>query len=1187
MHFRPRKAHGITRSHALNAQSQPQPRRSRRARLLRLGLWLLVLGALLVTTLALGLYYRAWSFPWLDERLQAQWIKATGLPLTYERAVFQPRSGSVEIINPRILDDQGQRTLLDASRISLHIPLGQFLSGKRPYHIRSIDIDASLTLPVILGEKRVSFGESLDQVISALTQRQKERRERRATSSTVVLDSLSIRSVAVQLARERGGVRQQLLQVDRARILADLAGAAVPKRIIVDGRWNPESPEDPAERPVRLVAIPSRDRQAVDLNLRIAQLDSLHDLPWRSPYDFKAAALEVAARVRRADPAHYAVSGSSVVRDLKLIGTEALGMQPLGDVTTRLNLTLDRTTGQLDLTSGSLASRICALQTSGSVSLRAPYAYALNIRRLQAQGVALALLAEAAGRGSEIVRPADAALDLSAVLRGGLSRRVPDAVSGRIELAGLNLNSPELPPLHNMRLNATLTTAALNIQSAQAVVQGMPVAFNGAIVGRPLFREIRSADIQWKANGDLISVSSIIQSSTAPQGPSAGLHLNGKVAGEGRFRVREPLAKGSLASVLERSRLEGRLDLSDVTIRHPRLMAPVRNLTGRIDLVGNEARITRGSGEWMGFSFKLSGGMKGKQILWKNPRLNLTGSADFELAETRQRLAKASPELRERLDRLPPLAGQSDLDFTLDAEAGKWAGASFNATLNLKDFATELKPVDTPKMAVVAASPLRLREVQLALTPVLFEVKRARGRWGALDVALEGKLTPGGGAAALKLDGALAELARRVPLLARFFRLGGEAGLQAEFKLAPRKGFAPPATWQALFASLPQTQQGQPAGWRAWAARRWALDGGGVINARDAEWTYAPMPARLWGITGPVRFDMDHLWTPDPLPIRGGDRSHDCYGTIDLAYGTNLNDLLQGRPRRTTQLDWVVTRGHVALEEWLTQWKFKRREPSPSAPPGAPLPYSNTVPVFFRMRGVLDTPSAAYRGVMMNRFRCKLDLDVTPSGYSNYFAWRDIAARIGAGDFMVEGTLVSGDLVSNVIVNSVELDPLMKGLTGQDHVNGIFSGKLSGRMQLHQGWGPKESPPLEGSGAFRIIESRFVSNKIFNSLGGILKLPLFENISFSTIEGPFEFRGERYTTKGVVFDNPTLVHLNVVGAYGPQKKLDMQLQLQLLPKAIGRIPLVGEALQLFNKLVGKVLRFELRGTSDNPAVRLL
>jgi hypothetical protein len=116
----------------------------------------------------------------------------------------------------------------------------------------------------------------------------------------------------------------------------------------------------------------------------------------------------------------------------------------------------------------------------------------------------------------------------------------------------------------------------------------------------------------------------------------------------------------------------------------------------------------------------------------------------------------------------------------------------------------------------------------------------------------------------------------------------------------------------------------------------------------------------------------------------------------------------------------------------------------------------------------------------------------------------------------------------------------------------------------------------------QVEKSRFVSNSILGGLSGMVNLPIFDDMTFSRIQGPFSMEYPIYRTDGITFDNP-LMNLRMTGAVGPGSQLDLVLRMELLQMA-GGVPLVGEVLTLFNKLAGQIFNFKVRGTLDDPRV---
>ena len=144
-----------------------------------------------------------------------------------------------------------------------------------------------------------------------------------------------------------------------------------------------------------------------------------------------------------------------------------------------------------------------------------------------------------------------------------------------------------------------------------------------------------------------------------------------------------------------------------------------------------------------------------------------------------------------------------------------------------------------------------------------------------------------------------------------------------------------------------------------------------------------------------------------------------------------------------------------------------------------------------------------------------------------------------------------------------------------------MSGTLTGEMKVYRGFGPFFQL-LTGGGWIEVTRSRFLANTVFKDLGGLLNLPLFEDITFSRIHGPYEIADRHYRTEGIVFDHPVM-SLNAEGTIGFKGALDLRLEVEFL-RGTERIPLVAQVMEVLNRLAGTVLNFRVTGTVDNPEI---
>jgi len=1133
---------------------------------------LMVYGLLALAVLLVFVWFYPWSFSFIDRRVRERWREATGVELHYRKATFRLSGGSIVIREPELVDPKSGRTLLDLDRVRIQMPIGQFFFSKPPYLIDAIAVHGPMALVASREDGKLSLEPRWERLFALVRERLARRaRGSKAEEKNFGLRHLRVDTVTLGLFANAAGRRRPLAQLNNAALDADFPETLEPSQITVSGQFNAHD----AAHALVLSIRPDLARQSAEFNLRLNNFFSREDLPWPLPVELRARALESTGRGAFKD-GRWRLSGTSNLAGIDLIGIDALADHALGPARLAWNLGFDPAAGRLAVEAFKLDNRLCTLETSGTLSTQAPFPYQLRVAGLRLQGQALGMIAAKLGRGNQIVRPSEAALELEGSLRGNLDERRPAAVQGALRVSGLNLNPPNLPPLSNLKLQAELSTRTLTLTEASGVVQGIPVLLKGELKGDVLAGEVAAADVSWKGGGSLAQLVAIVKDqlkNTSASQALSDLTLSGRIDGEGRVRFSEPRA-GERAAALDRTRLEGEIKIHDAQVETPRLPEPIKKLEGTVRFTSATARLERGSGELNGQPFDLDGSMQGERFFWKNPALMLHGRLAADLATLRERVSASDPQLKQSLAALPELRGAGRLEATLSAEAGRLGQARVEGTLGLREVVTRLD-------SDLVNGPLTLSAAELKFDNDQVVIKRAAGSLGEVGFSVTGAVRPTSATLEASFDGELKEIKARIPPALGFFWVGGRARASNTLRIEPRPGFTPPADWLSWRAALAETRPAN-GDWRAWIAQRWRFEGGGAIHLEDAEMTFISMPARLWGINGLVRWDMERLWSPEASPVRGGEKSEDLLGWIELNYGRNLNDILAGAKGGPPVFRFRISGEKLAVAEWLQPWDLSYFDtPLERA---HQLEFDSTRTPNFQMFGEFATANATFNKVKGEDFRCKLDLDAY-IGQSNKMVWRDISATLYGGTLRIDGVRVRKGIETSLALDHVQLKPLMQALYDEQNVGGIYSGAMTGSVKLHRPWG-EPSPPFEGAGEFNIVQSQFVSNRIFQGLAGLLKLPFFNNIVFSNIQGPFTVKeGQMISKRGIDFKNPFL-NLRVTGAWGPDKKLDLVLRLQFVP-VVGKIPLVGDVLSLLNKLAGQVFQVAVRGTTDKPTLSLL
>jgi hypothetical protein len=417
----------------------------------------------------------------------------------------------------------------------------------------------------------------------------------------------------------------------------------------------------------------------------------------------------------------------------------------------------------------------------------------------------------------------------------------------------------------------------------------------------------------------------------------------------------------------------------------------------------------------------------------------------------------------------------------------------------------------------------------------------------------------------LRLNGELAEMKRRSPKGLEKFEVDGSATIEHHQRIQPNPEFKPPENWAGLLEYFSRLHDEQ--GMVAQLERDWRWDFDGSIRMSRGEMTFWRMPTPLKGITGLVYYTDGRLWSPEPLEVSPGVNSRNIRSTLEITWKRKP---LEG------SLSFGVTGEYFSLDEWIKPWPQRWGTPKPPPPD---IPYDPSLKPWFTIRGTFNTEAGTYKGIVAR----DIDGIFTTDDFRGKPAmrrWYLSQASVYGGKADVSGSFYSRRLDAKFETRNVQLRPLVEALTKSSSPGGLLSGNVTGQMRVNRNFRTKE--PVTGYGQVHIEGSRLVSNAILNSLGGLLKLPLLEDISFSTIHGPIAIGDNRVSTSGIVFDNP-IINMKMSGSVGFNKTLDLVIQAQVLQIA-SNVPLVGTAIDALNQLVGKVIRVRVGGTTEDPKI---
>lgn len=626
------------------------------------------------------------------------------------------------------------------------------------------------------------------------------------------------------------------------------------------------------------------------------------------------------------------------------------------------------------------------------------------------------------------------------------------------------------------------------------------------------------------------------------------LHVAGDVDGRGTVRL-----SASQGLPVE---LDGQATIHKGRARGAGI-PPVGKVGGKIGWSNGTVRFEKFTAELLGGRVTVSGTVGGRPRPWVKPHGRLAVEVSTPLGNA---LAQAERRgIGPRRFGFTEFGGDATVKVNLDGPLADWRGLACTGRLDVDDFYTSFS-------VARVGGPLRIRHLGVELGEDRLSIEPLTGSFGNVALNAEGALKPGGGLLNLRLSGDLAEMKRRSPPGLEKFDVGGSATIEHHQKIEPRPGFTPPRDWAgaiAYFGRLRDQKQGLAQLRQDW---RWDFDGS--IRMSKGEMTFWRMPTPLRGITGMVYYTDGRLWSAEPLEVSPGVHSRNVRSTLEITW-------THDRPPRGS-LAFGLTGEHFSLDEWIGPWRQRWGTPKPPPPD---IPYDATLKPDFTIRGTFRTASGQYKGVQCRDADGILSLDDF-HGKPAMLRWYLSQASVYDGKADISGSVYSRRMNVKFETRKVELRPLVEALTKKQSPGGLLSGNVTGRIEVAKDF--RTDAPVTGKGQIHIEQSRLVSNAILRGLGGLLRLPLLEDISFSSIHGPFTIADKRVASPNLVFDNP-IINLKVSGSVGFDKTLDMKIAAQVLQIA-SSVPLVGTAVDVLNELVGRVIRVQVRGTTENPKI---
>lgn len=1186
----------MTEQPEITTPPPPENLRRRRGcfgRLLRFAVRCFIYPALILALGVAILLFRPISSPAVDRAIRKAALEETGIDLVFDSAVFHLATGEFRAGNVELRDPADGGKLLGIRSVEIFVDLPSVLAAARNREgridIRRLVVSDPDEIRIERGEEGTGTAAPLDRLRElALGARDARTSGSMRGVAPAPSGSASASRISVGIRRvEVLGLGARLvsaggdeptttgLAVRGAELHVDFEGSALPSNVVCTGRVS--GPEFETNLSFRIVPDERREEAAVDFAVQGFEIPATLPGGVRSRAGFDP--LRVRGMVRRSEEGTWRIHADAHLDRMTLAehgeGTEEEVFAP---APLYVSLEYDGERGRIRLRDLEVQGETHKLAARGWIDLAEPWEYGLELEEFSLRAGDAGRLERIFLREKFIAESPDGAVELKGSFNGRVGQAQLRHMDAEYLIHDLNLELPGMgDPIEGLTLRGRATAEGVTLSEGSCTFQGIPIAASGELKGSPAEGLFREARVAWRTVGEASGISDLLARNE--QVPVTDITFRGSVLGEGSLTAiaEEPLP---FSRIVDHAILEGRLEFNNAEVKHNEIAAAASGLRGSVRFRNDELVAEEISGRIEDVSFSINGAIHGEGRFWRYPRLSVSVAAAFDLS----RIEDYADWFTDRDPDLPDLEGQGSLSASVQGQLEDWRAMSCSGRVRVLDFAWKAPP---PWLGGTFHAP----RVILDVTDREISIVSAEGVWEGVRLDARGRVSPTGGEVTLEVDGHAKDYQKCVPGALNMFDLDGTASAVCRVPITATAEMPPGVrTFSDLFLGPDDDEQGTPPP----LAALWTAEPTGTLQINNVEVTHLSMPTRVTGGYGTFTFDRHHVWNTEPAIAVCGDGSRNNRVMLDVNYGD---------PRgQGVILTAHVTGDHVLVDSWLEGWRKVPEELRPPRNPESEARERNEpVRPEFSARVTAETREGTFRGITGRNLTGRVTFTDFSRGQSE-LTWENARAEYGDGNVIasgrwhheeVDGVTVSDHQVFDVTTNRFDVAALIGAAGGiVSPSEGISSGLATGNVRIER---PQlRGVPFTGRGHLLISDSRFVANAFFGELGRVMRLePIFNNIAFTQIQGEFEVAEGQIRiarAKPVHFENPSLIYplnLDISGAIGPEKALDLDIRLQFLPQ-ITKVPIVGEVWKIVGReILGRVMSFRMRGTFEKPRATLM
>jgi len=717
---------------------------------------------------------------------------------------------------------------------------------------------------------------------------------------------------------------------------------------------------------------------------------------------------------------------------------------------------------------------------------------------------------------------------LSLVLNaeGSLKNLQEIKIEGRVPFKNIAIRHQDFPlPLTELSGVFQINNTNASFTDVRGKFGDGKFQVSGKISGAPDISQPKSAELSWGADLSVGDIDLMLGHAGLPE----ELEISGWINTTGTLEMALP-QNGVPASC---KTFHALAEIRDCSFIHPILPEPLFISTGKMDMRPQLMELREVQGRLANASFKIDGLLTGEPRFWTQPNASLAieGKGDIETVipflPDRLRLAVLEGALKGRARGSLNLKGPLLNPFEM-IPSGEIA---------LDDFS--FNPGLSPK-------PIRLEEgaAVFQFAPGYLNLETLKAKYADMPFQLNGKMA--GGKYTARLDGFfdLGKLLDVFPALKEDFSASGtiELGLEATFASA---------NLRKAFYQMIQPDETR-YGFR------------GEIQARGAGFAYVDMPAALKNINGTILFTKHGL----------------SFDNIKLDCGQSLNGIGSGKIDFNSAppvVDFNVRLPKFFLEEWTLGWvstKHNRRFITMQD-------IDFTSPTI-EVRGDIMSDELVYQRLEGTDFHGKFLYNFFPHA-PNKFIFEKASVNAYGGSLSGTGSLLfpTGPFTYGVKgeVKDLSLQPAITALRNEDEK---FTGILTGTASLA---GVARNPDtIRGEAEFDVRESRLIGNMIMEGLGKALNSTMFNDISFTRIQGEMEIRDGGAHFKDVHFTSP-LMNLNASGSVDFNEQTDIICYLIFSRNTFMSFPILRQIRDVLETLGKYIFKYHITGTLKKPHIQ--